>query len=222
MSAPRPPLPPLSPVLLAGFLLRPLPPVLLQPLLNLAMEMVWRRHRSLFERLADLSEAVFLIDPLDLPFVLELRPDLERPRLTARKRSAGNEAIATIRGPLLSLIALLEGRIDGDALFFSRELAVEGDIEAVVALRNAVDDAEIDLVADLASLLGPLAAPARRVLGGAAALFGRAAQDMETLRAALIAPALRRGDALAAELQTIRGHGGAAAARPIRATGKGG
>lgn len=176
--------PPLSPVLLAGFLLRPLPLVLLQPLLNLAMEMVWRRHRSLFERLADLSEPVFLIDPLDLPFVLELRPDLERPRLTARRRSAGTEAIATIRGPLLSLIELLEGRIDGDALFFSRELVVEGDTGAVVALRNAVDAAEIDLVADLASLLGPLAPPARRVLGAAAALLGRAARDMEMLRAA--------------------------------------
>ena len=184
MSARRLPPPPLSPVLLAGFLLRPLPPVLLQPLLSLAMEMVWRRHPSLFERLGDLRGAVYLIDPLDLPFVFELRPDLERPRLTARRRSARSEAIATIRGPLLSLLELLEGRIDGDALFFSRELVVEGDTGAVVALRNAVDDAEIDLVADLASLLGPLAPPVRRALGGAAALLGRAARDLEMLSAA--------------------------------------
>jgi len=41
------------------------------------------------------------------------------------------------------MIELLEGRADGDALFFSRTLTVEGDMEAVVALRNAIDGSEI-------------------------------------------------------------------------------
>jgi len=59
------------------------------------------------------------------------------------------------------LIDLLEGRLDGDALFFSRELTVEGDTEAVLLLRNAVDSDEVDLFEDLLSVLGPLAGPLR-------------------------------------------------------------
>jgi predicted lipid carrier protein YhbT len=190
--------------LLAGLAMRPLPPVLLQPFLNLAMDVMRRRHGSLFERLAGLDQAVFVIDPVDLPFVFDLRPGLERPRLTARNRTALMEATASIRGPLLTLIELLEGRIDGDALFFSRDLKVEGDTEAVVALRNAVDSVEIDLMTDLSSLFGPLASPVRQVLGGGATIFARFARDLETLRDALIAPALQRGDALAAELRDIK------------------
>ena len=49
-----------------------------------------------------------------------------------------------IAGPLLGLIGLIDGTYDGDALFFSRDLVVEGDVEAVLALRNAIDDAGID------------------------------------------------------------------------------
>jgi predicted lipid carrier protein YhbT len=37
---------------------------------------------------------------------------------------------------------LLEGKLDGDALFFSRDLVVDGDTEAVVMLRNIIDGAE--------------------------------------------------------------------------------
>ena len=51
-------------------------------------------------------------------------------------------------------MGLIDGSYDGDALFFSRDLVVEGDIEAVIALRNAIDDAGVDLVADTAALLG--------------------------------------------------------------------
>ncbi len=41
--------PPLSPGLLAGFALRPLPPELLQPALNAAMTAIHRNHPGIFE-----------------------------------------------------------------------------------------------------------------------------------------------------------------------------
>ena len=173
---------------------------MLQPALSAAMAAMKRRHPDIFERLADLGEPRYLIDPVDLPFVFLLRPDREAPTLTAASGAEGFEATATIRGPLLVLIDLLEGRLDGDALFFSRELVVEGDTEAVVALRNAVDGADIDLLSDVLSLLGPFAGPARVAAGGAIALFSRAAQDLETLRTAIIAPVVRRMDAGMREL----------------------
>lgn len=173
---------------------------MLQPALSAAMAAMKRRHPDIFERLADLGEPRYLIDPVDLPFVFLLRPDREAPTLTAASGAEGFEATATIRGPLLVLIDLLEGRLDGDALFFSRDLVVEGDTEAVVALRNAVDGADIDLLSDVLSLLGPFAGPARVAAGGAIALFSRAAQDLETLRTAIIAPVVRRMDAGMREL----------------------
>ncbi|MFB3149157.1 MAG: SCP2 domain-containing protein [Alphaproteobacteria bacterium] len=177
-----------------------MPPVVLQPALSAAMTAMKRCHPDIFERLADLGEPRFLIDPVDLPFVFLLRPDPEAPTLTAASDAEGFEATAAIRGPLLALIDLLEGRLDGDALFFSRDLVVEGDTEAVVALRNAVDGADIDLLSDVLSVLGPFSGPARVLAGGVTALFSRAAQDLETLRTAIIAPAIRRMDAGLREL----------------------
>ncbi len=191
----RHPAPPLSPILLAGFGLRLVPPAVLRPALGVAMAAMKRRHPDVFARLAELGEPSYLIDPVDLPLVFLLRLDRQTPTLTAASSSEGFEATATIRGPLLVLIDLLEGRLDGDALFFSRELVVEGSTEAVVALRNAVDGADIDLLSDALSLLGPFAGPARLAAGGAIALFSRAAEDLETLRTAIIAPAMRRADA---------------------------
>ena len=143
--------PPFSPILLAGIVARPLPPALLQPFLNKIFTVLLRRHPGLFERLSDLTDPTFLIDPVDLPlaFVLDATP--EHPRLTAG-RKATKEVTAVIRGPLLTLIDLMEGRLDGDALFFSRALKIEGDTEAVVALRNAIDDAGINLIDDTTTL----------------------------------------------------------------------
>jgi predicted lipid carrier protein YhbT len=197
--------PPLTPVLLAGLAARPVPPAVLQPLLDLAMAAVARRHGEVFARLDGLDEVVFLVDPVDLPFDFLLRPGAFPPRLTVfRTGKSGVEASATIRGSLLSLIDLLEGRVDGDALFFSRDLVFEGDTEAVLTLRNAIDGAGIDLVEIAASALGPLAGLARRVLGPAEALFRRATRDLERLQGALLFPVARRCDAQAAELDEIR------------------
>jgi len=39
---------------------------------------------------------------------------------------------------------MIDGTYDGDALFFSRDLVIEGDTEAVLALRNAIENAELN------------------------------------------------------------------------------
>ena len=186
--------PPLSPVLLTGLMARPLPPQLLQPLLNAVFAVLKRRHPELFERLSCLTDPVFLIDPIDLPLVFLLDANSDHPRLTAARESDGR-ATAVIRGPLLTLIDLLEGRLDGDALFFSRALAIEGDTEAVVALRNAVDDADIDLRGELLASIGPLARPARHALGLGGRLYARFSDDLEMLQASVQAPRPKGPDA---------------------------
>ena len=118
--------PPLSPVLLAGLELRPLPPALLEPALGAAMIAITRRHRGLFERLADLDAPLSPVEPVDLPFAFVRRAVDDEASLSMAGDGDENDVAAVIRGPLLGLIDLLEGCHDGDALFFSRQLVVEG------------------------------------------------------------------------------------------------
>jgi len=199
------PAPALSPVLLAGMALRPLPLAPLRRVLRLAIGSVNRRHPDLFERLDGYGAPLFLIDPADLPFAFVLQVDAGGGGMDVIGEADADalQPTATIRGPLLDLIDLLEGRIDGDALFFNRILTVEGDTEAVVALRNAVDGAEIDLRGDLLAVLGPLAGPASAALDTGARLLRRASADLETLRAAFVGPLRRRQDAQAVQLQRL-------------------
>ena len=151
------PLPTIPP--LVALAMRPLPLLPLQLVLAGILQRIHRRNPALFDRLGDHAQARFGIKPTDLPFafVVEAVP----PRLSV-VRELPRRLDARISASLANLMALLEGRVDGDALLFSRELVVEGDVEAVLALRNAIDDAELDLAAELSSLFGPLGAPARR------------------------------------------------------------
>ena len=132
------------------------------------------RHPALFSRLGDQANKVFLIDPTDLPLVFVLKPRPDSPAFRALRREETVAWDARIAGPLAALIGLVHGAYDGDALFFSRDLAIEGDTEAVVALRNAIDNEELDLVREATALLGPFdtlaAAP------GAEAGLGRSAR----------------------------------------------
>jgi predicted lipid carrier protein YhbT len=142
-------------------LLAPLPLAPLQPVLRRVVQHVAVSHPELFSRLGPHAGKRFLIDPVNLPFVLVLQPDAAQPRLTARRRHPAPLHDAAIAGSFGVLFAMIDGRLDGDALFFSRDLMVTGDTEAVVALRNALDDLDENVVDSLAAAFGPLSAPAR-------------------------------------------------------------
>ena len=117
------------------------------------------RHPSLFSRLDDQAQKTFLIDPIDVSIAFVLKPDPAMPRLEAVKRAPDGSIVAArdarIAGPRAALVGMVHGAFDGDALFFSRDIVIEGDTEAVLALRNAVDDAEIDLAEEVAAVTGP-------------------------------------------------------------------
>ena len=59
------------------------------------------------------------------------------------------------------LLELIDSEEDGDAAFFSRDLEVSGDTEAVVRLRNALDDMDGSIAEEAAALFGP---PGRAIL----------------------------------------------------------
>jgi predicted lipid carrier protein YhbT len=141
--------------------LRFLPLPLLQPVLTLIGTQVARRQSEVFERLGPHAQKTFVIDPTDLPFVLVLKPKPGAPSLSAWRRDDAPHSHACIAGSFLNLFDLIDGSLDGDALFFSRKLRVTGDTEAVVALRNALDDVDGGVVQAVTNAFGPLSGIAR-------------------------------------------------------------
>ena len=144
--------------------MRPLPLLPLQLVLSGFAQRIFKRNPQIFDRLGEHAGVRFGIKPTDLPFAFVV--EAKSPFLTV-VRELPQDVGARISSSLVNLLALAEGRVDGDALMFSRELVIEGDVEAVLALRNAIDDAQLDLPTELSTLFGPLQEPARHVLEAA-------------------------------------------------------
>jgi len=145
-------------MLVPSVLAKPLdfaPLALIEHFARRIFDRVLKVHPDLFERLGDYRSKRFCFSPSDLPLHFVVVPEARMVEVSRGIRQPTADAV--ISGPLLLLLALLEGRCDGDALFFSRDLMVTGDIEAMLALRNALDDSVIDLAADLGGMTGPLA-----------------------------------------------------------------
>lgn len=139
------------------------PPFLLTPLVSRIFRQIIRVHPGLFERLGDYVDKRFCFSPSDLPFAFVVEP--ARPAITVMRKDAAIESDAAIEGPLVMLLALLEGKLDGDALFFSRDITVTGDMEAMLALRNALDDCNVDLPTDLGKAAGLFAPLVENIAG---------------------------------------------------------
>ena len=159
-----------------GWLLAGVPLALLQPILTHIATHVARSRPELFARLGPHTDKLFLIDPIDFPFVLVLRPDAARPYLKASRRYERPRHDAAIAGTFLNLLGMMDGSLDGDALFFSRDLRVTGDTEAVVALRNALDDFEGSALDSIISAFGPLSVPLQIALSSWRGVRGREPQ----------------------------------------------
>lgn len=195
-------LPPFSPTLLAGLLLRPLPVRMFSPLARHILRNTERLYPEIFDRLTDLGHCRFHIIATDIPFSFLVtldhgRADIE---LLAQDQTISTASNATISGPLLSLIALLEGQVDGDALFFSRDLTVEGDTEAVLTLRNAVDSADISFAQICSGQTGPLKPIFAAALSRISSLYQRAHKDLEYIHKSVTQPLNNRISQLETEL----------------------
>ena len=132
-----------------------------QPLLSRVVRRIAESHPSVFARLGPHQRTAFLIDPVELPVALLLRPDPKALVLRAVPRDPMPDAGAVIRGKFLLLLELIDSEEDGDAAFFSRDLEVSGDTEAVVRLRNALDDMDGSIAEESAAMFGR---PGRAIL----------------------------------------------------------
>jgi len=137
------------------------PLALVQRVVGQVFQRALQQQPHLFDRLGSAADKHFRFTAADLDLSFVIHP-LGRTIRTYRKAEAP-AAHASVSGPMLTLLALLEGRIDGDAVFFSRSLTVTGDMEAMLALRNGLDDCGFDLPKDIAGLAGPFALPFRQL-----------------------------------------------------------
>jgi O2-independent ubiquinone biosynthesis accessory factor UbiT len=130
---------------------------------------------SFATRLAAYAGRTFAIDPVDCPFAIVITPGAHRATVRLVRDCAEARPDARIAAPLVVLLGLIDGVYDGDALFFSRDLVIEGDTEAVLALRNALECAELD-PATVLGLPSDMHAPFNRmatlVLDGARQTLG--------------------------------------------------
>ena len=139
---------------LPRLLLRPAPALFYRPALNRIVKRIIRLHPRIFERLGDNSRKTILINPTNLPVVFLVKPEPQNPSVRAYKNTKHLHFDASISGSLLTLLRMVDGRLDGDAVFFTRDLMIDGDTEAIVSLRNALDDVDGSIADDIAACFG--------------------------------------------------------------------
>jgi predicted lipid carrier protein YhbT len=152
-----------------------LPLAPLQAMAHRAMHAMLAHNPSMLARLGEHAGARFAIDPVDCPIVFLIEPRPAHPRLTVARQLQSSDWDARISGNLVVLLGLLEGAYDGDALFFSRDLTIEGDTAAVLSLRNAIEDADLDTGRVLGlpdHLAGSVSWGASRLTAGIRSLLG--------------------------------------------------
>ncbi len=147
------------PLPLAKMILRLVPPPVLASAVKIVVGRMERRHPKLFQNVAQLAPATLHLKPTDIPHHFALRTG-ENPDFTLlENKDEPAAADACVSGSLESLIDMLEGREDGDTLFFARELRITGNTAVIVALRNTLDREEINLYQEILSLCGPFKKP---------------------------------------------------------------
>lgn len=119
-------------------------------LLTLALRRIARRRPDVFDRLGEAGDVIFIVAPTDFPVAFRLRPGRGVGDVQVIRGDDDEPRAARISGPLVTLLALFDGRCDADSAFFTRRIRIDGDTRAVVALHNTLEAAELTL----ADLLG--------------------------------------------------------------------
>ena len=120
-----------SPLLMVGLFGSKLPTYPIDFMLQKITDNLSKSHPAVMNRLGSLNGKIFLIKPRDLPHNIRLEFSGEKIK-TYLDNDDGTPADVTICGSLHSLIAMMNGNEDGDALFFNRKISVEGDTEALL------------------------------------------------------------------------------------------
>ncbi|PVB62360.1 SCP2 sterol-binding domain-containing protein [Labrenzia sp. 011] len=124
-------------------LIEPLPRSPIEALLSVFTRRLVARRPDLLRRLGAVVHVPIAIVPDDMPHAFLLSLDADNSRVAICEKNEIGDAEAIIRAPFLVLLGLLDGTYDGDALFFSRDLRIQGRTEYVLALRNTLEEANL-------------------------------------------------------------------------------
>lgn len=119
-----------------------------EQLLTLALRRVAHSRPDVFERLGPHSEDIFHLAPAESPLAFQLRPSATRGMVRLKHKADTAGSTATIEGPLWDLLDVFDGSLDADSAFFARRIVVQGRTDAVVALHNTLEAADLN-IADL-------------------------------------------------------------------------
>ena len=115
------------------------------------------RGQTLGARLTALNGKTLGLHITDVPALLRFR--IEHGGLA---RHDGTVSDVTIRGGFDDFWLMATRAEDPDTLFFSRRLAIEGDTETGLAIKNLLDALEYDWRAHVAAVLGTAVLPPAR------------------------------------------------------------
>jgi len=136
-------------------------------LLSLALRRIanriYQQHPDAAERLEDISGTCFLVTITNLPFRCLITLYSQHVTVDCNLRYSPR-ADVSVSGNYQALAQIFEGDADADSLFFSRDIQIQGNIEALVTLRNALDNEDIDIVSELTPLFGRFAGVAHEAL----------------------------------------------------------
>ncbi|CTQ53598.1 Putative lipid carrier protein [Roseibium album] len=124
-------------------LIAPFPKTPMEAVLSAFTKRLVARRPELLRRLGAVVQVPIAIVPDDMPHAFLLSLDETKSNVSICEKDAIADAKAVIRAPFLVLLGLLDGTYDGDALFFTRDLRIEGKTEYVLALRNTLEEAEL-------------------------------------------------------------------------------
>jgi predicted lipid carrier protein YhbT len=117
------------------------------------------RGQTLTGRLAALNGKTIGLHITDAPALIRFR--IENGRLA---RHDGATSDVTIRGALVEFWRLATRAEDPDTLFFSRRLAIEGDTETGLHVKNLLDALDYDIEAHVRTVLGGAAVPLQALI----------------------------------------------------------
>lgn len=115
------------------------------------------KHSDIFVKLQETSDPTYKIDATDLPINFILKVSLNNPMLQiVDKDDYSHKVDATIRAKFITFIQILDGQIDADEAFFSNKLTIQGATDATLALSNALDNSDINVIDDITLNITPI------------------------------------------------------------------
>ncbi len=130
----------------------PLAPQLLGLALGAVLSRITARHPSILAHLGDQSNTRLLIDVRQLAVLLVMTP--ADGQVGIFRRGARIDHDAAIRGDLADFLALLRRVAPDETALAPDALEIDGDLAAVLALRDAIGAAGLDLAEELAAIPG--------------------------------------------------------------------